>query len=78
VGRLYVKLKELGIPVEREWLIDEHGIAYIVDLALPHENGWLPVSFGERPGPPGRLRFGAEDEPDVCLREIQARLRTFK
>jgi hypothetical protein len=78
VGRLYVKLKELGIPVEREWLIDEHGIAYIVDLALPHENGWLPVSFGERPGPPGRLRSETRAEIDACVREIRARLRTFK
>jgi hypothetical protein len=78
VGQLYVRLKELGILVEREWWIDEEGIAYIVNLALPVRNGWLPVTFGERPGPSGRLRFGAEDEPDVCLREIQAWLRTFK
>jgi hypothetical protein len=48
-GQLYVRLKELDIAVEREWGIDEEGIAYIVDLALPVENGWLPVSFG-----PGR------------------------
>ena len=75
VGQLYVKLKELGIPVEREWLIDEEGIAYTADLALPVENGWLPVSFGDRPGPAGGLRFAVEDEPDVCLREIQAKLR---
>jgi hypothetical protein len=27
VGQLYVRLKELGIPVEREWWIDEEGIA---------------------------------------------------
>ena len=77
-GQLYVRLKEMGIQVEREWWIDEGGTAYIVDLALPVENGWLPVTFGERPGPSGRLRIGAEDEPDVCLREILARLRTFK
>lgn len=32
---------------------EEQGIAYIVDLALPVENGWLPVSFGDRPGPAG-------------------------
>jgi hypothetical protein len=78
VGQLYVKLKELGIPVEREWWIDEQGIAYIVDLALPVEGGWLPVTFGDQPGPADGLRFAVEDEPDVCLREIQARLRTFK
>ena len=61
--------------MEREWWIDEEGIAYVVDLALPIEGGWLPVSFGDRPGPSERLRIGTEDEPDVCLREIQARLQ---
>jgi hypothetical protein len=62
--------------VEREWLIDEEGIAYVADLALPAENGCLPVSFGDRPGPAGDLRFAPEEEPDVCVREIQARLGT--
>jgi hypothetical protein len=65
----------MGIPVEREWWIDEEGTAYVVDLALPVNGSWLPVSFGERPGPAGGLRFAAEDELDACLREIQARLR---
>ena len=78
VGQLLVRLKELGIPVEREWWIDEEGTAYLVDLALPIEDDWLPVTFGDRPGPSGGLRFGAEDELDGCLRQIQARLRTFK
>ena len=50
----------------------------MVDLALPIEDGWLPMTFGDRPSPSGRLRIGAEDEPDVCLREIRARLRSLK
>ena len=33
-GQLYVRLKEMGIAVEREWWIDEEGTAYVVDLAL--------------------------------------------
>jgi hypothetical protein len=65
-----------GHTVEREWFVDETGIAYLEDLALPVEDGWLPVTLGERPSPAGGLRFAAEDKPDVCLREIQARLRT--
>jgi hypothetical protein len=77
-GQLYVKLKEMGIPVEREWFIDEQGVAYVVDLALPVENGWLPVTFGDRPGPASGLRFAVADESDACLREIQARLHTFE
>jgi len=75
VGQPYVRLRELGITVEREWWIDEEGTAYVVDLALPVEDGWLPVTFGERPGPAGGLRFTLEAEPGACVREIQARLR---
>jgi hypothetical protein len=44
VGQLYVRLKELGIQVEREWFIDEEGTTYIVHLALPVWDGWLPVT----------------------------------
>ena len=42
-----------------------------VDLALPTGAGWLPVTFGERPGPAGGLRVAAEAEPEICLRKIQ-------
>jgi len=51
-----VRLKELGIQVEREWWIDEEGTAYVVDLALPIEDGWLPLIFGDRPVPQAALR----------------------
>jgi hypothetical protein len=47
----------------------------VVDLALPVKDGWLPLTFGDRPGPVSGLRFSAETKPDTCLREIQARLR---
>jgi hypothetical protein len=77
-GQLYVRLKELGIPVEREWWVNEEWTAYVVDLALPVGDGWLSMTFGDHPGPASDLRFAAEDEPDACLREIQARLRTFE
>jgi hypothetical protein len=72
VGQLYVRLKELGIEVEREWWIDAEGTAYLVDLALPTGDGWLPVTFGDRRSPAYGLRFAAVTEPDTCLREIQA------
>jgi hypothetical protein len=74
VGQLYVRLKELGITVEREWWIDEEGIAYVVDLALPTADGWLSVTFSDRPGPAGGLRFTAEAELEACAREIQTTL----
>jgi hypothetical protein len=59
-SQLYVRLKELGITVEREWWIDEEGTVYVVDLALPTGDGWLPVTFGDRPGATGGLRFAAD------------------
>ena len=77
VGQLYVRLKELGIQVEREWWIDEEGNAYVVDLALPVGDSWLSVTFGDRPGPAAGLRFSVESETKACLREIQARLRAL-
>ena len=69
-----MRLKELGITVEREWWIDEEGTAYIVDLALPAGDGWLSVTYGKRPGPSQGLRFASQAEPEDCLREVQARL----
>jgi len=74
-GRLYVKLREMGIEVEREWMVNEAGVNYTVDLALPDADGWLPVTLGERPAPPSGLRFAADAEPDDCAGAIQERLR---
>jgi hypothetical protein len=74
-GRLYVKLREMGLEVEREWMVNEAGATYTVDLAIPQGEGWLPVTLGERPGPASSLRFPADTEPGVCVREIRARLR---
>jgi hypothetical protein len=64
--------------VEREWLMDEPGIAYLVDLALPREGGWLPIIFGDRPRPAGGLRVAAEADPYAGVRDIQARLHTLE
>jgi len=70
VGQPYVRLKELGITVEREWWIDEGGTAYVVDLAPPVKDGWLLVNFGDRPGPAGGLRLAAKAEVDASLRDV--------
>ncbi len=39
-GRLYVTLHEMGLEVEREWMVNEGGLSYTVDLALPAASGW--------------------------------------
>jgi hypothetical protein len=74
-GRLYVKLREMGLEVEREWMMNEGGTKYTVDLAIPQAEGWLPATLGAQPGPAGGLRAAADAEPDVCMEAIQERLR---
>jgi hypothetical protein len=75
-GQLYVRLKETGIRVEREWWIDEGGTTYIVDLALPTGDGWLPVTFGERPGPTVACVSGQRmSRMLVCGTYLQVKLR---
>ena len=41
--QLFVRLKELGIQVEREWWTDEEVAVYVVDLAVSHRLG-VPLS----------------------------------
>ena len=70
VGQLFVKLKELGIAVEREWWIDEEGIAYVVDLALPVGMAGCRSALGSARPLSNGLRFATQDEPNVCLQEL--------
>ena len=65
----------MRIQVERKWWIDKEGPVYVVDLALPLKDGWLPVTVGERLGPSDGLRFASDSELESCLREIQDRLQ---
>jgi hypothetical protein len=73
-GRLYVTLREMGLEVEREWMVNEAGAKYTVDLALPAAGGWLLVTFGERPGPAGGLHFAADAKEEACAEVIRERL----
>jgi hypothetical protein len=53
----------MELEVEREWMVNEAGTKYTVDLAIPQAGGWLPVTLGDRPGPPGGLHFPDEADP---------------
>jgi hypothetical protein len=64
----------MGLEVEREWMVNEAGAKYTVDLAIPQAEGWLPVTLGERSGPAGGLHFPGDAEPDDCAGAIQERL----
>lgn len=73
-GQLYVQLKEMGISVEREWLIREAGVDYVADLALPIGDEWLPVTIGDRPAPSQGLHLTGDAELDDWLQVIRGRL----
>jgi hypothetical protein len=47
VGQLYMRLKELGIPVEREWWIDEEGTVYS-EIDIPVKREPLTTRFSGR------------------------------
>jgi hypothetical protein len=39
-GQWYVRLKEMGMAVERGWWVDVEGVAYTMYLALPAGDAW--------------------------------------
>ncbi len=45
-----MKLREMGIEAEREWMVNKAGAKYTVDLTIPQAEDWLPVMLGGRPG----------------------------
>jgi hypothetical protein len=71
VGQLYVRLKKVGIPVERSGGSMKKGSPTWWTLALPVGEHWLTVTLVERLGPDGDLRFRAGVEADTCPRLIQ-------
>jgi hypothetical protein len=67
---LYVTLKEEDLHPEREFLLREEGIDYVVDVAIPCRDGTVTIAITDRPAPSTALR-----EPDVkAVREQIARL----
>jgi hypothetical protein len=57
---LYVTLKEAGFHPEREFLFREGKTEYMVELAIPCQEGTVTIAVDERPAPPDALI-----EPDV-------------
>ncbi|HET91167.1 MAG TPA: hypothetical protein ENN99_10585 [Chloroflexi bacterium] len=53
---LFVTLKEEGFWPEREFLVREEGIEYVVDLAIPCRTGIVTIALGDRPAPAAALR----------------------
>jgi hypothetical protein len=57
---LYVTLKEENLRPEREFLLSEEGVEYVVDIAIPCRNGIVAVALSDRAAPHAALR-----EPDL-------------
>jgi hypothetical protein len=57
---LYVTLKEENLHPEREFLLREEGVEYVVDLAIPCQDGTVAITIADRPAPRAALR-----EPDL-------------
>jgi hypothetical protein len=57
---LYVTLKEENLHPEREFLLREEGVEYVVDIAIPCRTGTVAIAVTDRPSPHAALR-----EPDL-------------
>jgi len=57
---LFVTLKDAGFYPEREFVVREEGVEYVVDLAIPCYAGLVTVAMGGRPAPTTTLR-----DPDL-------------
>jgi hypothetical protein len=53
---LYVTLKEENLHAEREFLLSEEGVDYVVDMAIPCRDGTVAIAVTDRPAPRGALR----------------------
>jgi hypothetical protein len=67
---LFVTLKDEGFWPEREFEIREGGTRYVVDLAIPCQEGTVAITVGDRPAPASALH----DPDPATVRRAVARL----
>ncbi|MEE8391247.1 MAG: hypothetical protein V3S14_10695, partial [Anaerolineae bacterium] len=53
---LFVTLKDEGFWPEREFLVREKGVEYVVDMAIPCRDGTVTIAVDNRPVPADTLR----------------------
>ncbi|RLC68244.1 MAG: hypothetical protein DRI48_00015 [Chloroflexi bacterium] len=53
---LFVTLKDAGFYPERELLVREGNVEYVVDMAIPCQDGTVVIAVGDRPAPADALR----------------------
>lgn len=77
VDRLYHALRDGGVAIERHYPLQEHGVAYVADLAVPCYGGVVPIDVtGMAPSEHGSrvlrlLPERVESDPEGCVRLVQ-------
>ncbi|MGD8966245.1 MAG: hypothetical protein PVI07_01940 [Anaerolineae bacterium] len=64
---LYVTLKEEDLHPEREFLLRDEGVEYVVDMAIPCREGTVAIAVSDRPAPRAALR---EPDPETVCQEV--------
>ena len=67
VDRLYYALREAGIFPEKSYKIEDSGVGYRVDIAIPCREGTVAVVVGEKPCPPSALNI----TPDQLSQDLR-------
>ncbi|MFQ6101761.1 MAG: hypothetical protein ACE5OS_11090 [Anaerolineae bacterium] len=65
---LFVTLKEAGFYPEREFLVREGGVKYMVDMAIPCRTGTVAITVGDRSAPSHALR---DPDPEAVRQAVQ-------
>lgn len=67
---LYVTLKESGFFPERDYLLREKGTEYVVDLAIPCQEGIVAVVWDDRPAPATALRQASPEAVMIAVADL--------
>lgn len=66
---LYVTLKEQDLHPEREFVLHEGGVEYVVDMAIPCREGTVSIAVTDRSAPTDALH---NPDPEVVRRAVEA------
>ena len=60
----------MGIAPEREVLLREAGVEYVVDMTIPCRDGTVAIALGDRPAPSDALRFETTGRPQDDVKRV--------
>jgi hypothetical protein len=65
---LFVTLKDAGFYPEREFFVCEGSVEYVVDMAIPCQEGTVTIAVGDRPAPADALR---DPDPQAVRQAVE-------